>query len=384
MSEKNQNSTTEHYVPPSPESHSRHDEIDLREVVKALWNGKLTISIITFVFFLVALFYSLNAQEWWSSQAKVGQAQEQDLAAYRQQVKQYQPIFDIYQDDGSVLVNEELDDLIDPKVLFKRFMGAFNSSNNKRVFLDSSDEFKKFKEKLNEDLAPEELEIARRALYSGWFTKISASAERVVKETEKNAVPYDIAFQSTSRESSFLLLKQYIDVIKHKAHQDALNNLDAIVSSKKNELSQQKQILMNQAKHRLMDEVDKAEYALGIAEAASITEPIQLNSRKELFDISFGAKALAAKIQALKSVKNLNVIEPRIQEINAKLMMLESLKINRKIEFQTFRFIENIEPPITRDRPKRALIVVLGTLLGVMLSFAIVLMLYAFRKEKCK
>jgi LPS O-antigen subunit length determinant protein (WzzB/FepE family) len=101
----------------------------------------------------------------------------------------------------------------------------------------------------------------------------------------------------------------------------------------------------------------------------------------ELFAIGLGSQALGAKIKALKSVTNLSVIEPRLQQIDAKLDMLKSMKIDRNIQFQTFRYLENVEQPFTRDKPKRALIAVLGTLLGGMLGVAIVLVRFAFRKE---
>jgi len=136
-----------------------------------------------------------------------------------------------------------------------------------------------------------------------------------------------------------------------------------------------------QAKNKLLVEAERAKYALDIAKAANVNQPIQTNSDKEIFGIDLGTKALAAKVTALESVKNLSVVEPRLQQIDAKLEMLKNLEIDRSIEFQTFRFLENVEQPITRDKPKRALIAVLGTLLGGMLGVAIVLVRFAFRRE---
>ena len=66
----------------------------------------------------------------------------QDLAAYQNQVKQYQPVFDVYQDDGTVLVSKELEKLTDTELLFKRFIAAFDSSDNKRDVLDAVKSFK--------------------------------------------------------------------------------------------------------------------------------------------------------------------------------------------------------------------------------------------------
>jgi LPS O-antigen subunit length determinant protein (WzzB/FepE family) len=61
--------------------------------------------------------------------------------------------------------------------------------------------------------------------------------------------------------------------------------------------------------------------------------------------------------------------------------MLNNLKINRNVKFQTFRFLENVEQPITRDKPKRTLIVLVSAFLGGMFGLLIVLFRFAFRKE---
>nr|WP_243641831.1 Wzz/FepE/Etk N-terminal domain-containing protein [Vibrio sinensis] len=348
--------------------------MDLRELFKALWDGKLIIIATTVVFAIAAVAYALTAQQWWSSSAKVTQPQIQDIAAYQQQVKQFQPVFDIYQEDGTVLVSEELDDLIDPEILFQRFIGEYNSSNSKRKFLDGSEEFQVFKSQLDQDA--ENAEDSSKALYAAWFQKITASAENRTANS-----PYNLNFQSTTKQSSFVLLSDYLDGIERTAKNDAFNNLQAVINSKQNELVQQKMILESQARNRLTVEAERTQYALAIAKAAGVNQPIQTNANNELFAIDMGSKALEAKVKALESVKNLSVIEPRLQQIDAKLDMLNTLKINRDVEFQTFRFIENVEPPISRDKPKRALIAVLGTLLGGMLGVAIVLVRFAFRKE---
>ncbi|UUM30456.1 Wzz/FepE/Etk N-terminal domain-containing protein [Vibrio japonicus] len=364
----------------TPQAHIPSDEIDLRELFGALWQGKWTIIIITALFSIGAVCYALFSQQWWSSKAKITPPQVQDIAAYQQQVKQFQPVFDVYQDDGTVLVSRELDELINTQVLFKRFIDAFNSSDNKRSFLDASEDFQSFKSKLDVDnaVSSDEQKDASRRLYAGWFNKITASAE----DKRDNFSPYNVSFQSTTKESSFVLLNNYIQLITQQAHQEALNNLEVIIAAKRNELLQQKRILTSQAKNRLRVEIERSQYALDVAKAAGVERPIQTNNDKELFSIDLGTKGLAAKVSALESIKNLSVIEPRLQQIDAKLEMLEHLKVDRAIQFQTFRFVENVEQSLSRDKPKRALIAVLGTLLGGMLGVAIVLVRFAFRREE--
>ncbi|MFA0415526.1 LPS O-antigen chain length determinant protein WzzB [Vibrio renipiscarius] len=343
--------------------YSNHDEIDLRELFIALWRGKLIIIATTVVFAFAAVLYALNSQEWWSSQAKVAQAQMQDISAYQQQVKQFQPVF-----DGS-----ELNKLIDTNILFQQFIDAFDSNDNKQAFLEVSEDFLAVKNQYNAD-KPEG--GSDRPLYAEWFKKITATA------TLKSALsPQSLKLQATNQQNSYAMLNDYIDVIKKKTHNDAFNNLEAMIAAKQNELIQKKRILTSQAKNRLQVEIERAQYALKIAEAAGVTQPIQTYNNQEIFAIDFGSKALAAKVIALKSMENFSVIEPGLQQINAKLDMLNTLKINRDVQFQTFRFLENVEEPITRDKPKRALIAVLGTLLGGMLGVAIVLIRFAFRRE---
>ena len=314
---------TDQHPPQVPAAYHQNDEIDLRELFKALWDGKLTIVLATMFCTVLAVTYALTTQEWWSSTAKIAEPQSQDMAAYQKLVKQFQPLFDIYQEDGTILVSKDLDNLIDTKVLFKRFIDAFDSVDNKRDFLDTSREFQSFKAKLQGN-ASTSVDEERRQLYSEWFDKINADA------TDKSPLsPYELTLQSTTKENSYALLQEYIQVTQSKAQNDALNNLQTIIDTKHNELVQQKRILESQARNRLEVEAERAKYALNIATAAEVDKPIQSYNDKEIFSIDLGTKALAAKVTALESVKNLSVIEPRLQQIDAKLDMLNTLKIDR-------------------------------------------------------
>ncbi|MFM2606145.1 Wzz/FepE/Etk N-terminal domain-containing protein [Vibrio chagasii] len=364
------------YSPENPPVYSANDEIDLRELFKALWDGKLIIILITAFFTASSIAFALLAQEWWSSSAKITKAQPQNLAAYQQQVRQFQPVFNIYQEDGTVLVSKELDSLVDSKVLFQRFINAFNSTNNKRAFLDNSAEFQKFKSSMAVGSSDMSVDDAR-AFHAEWFNRISA----FTADNKGPNSPYTINFQTMTKESSFELLTAYILATELNVHEDAFNNLQAIVNGKRNELVQQKRILESQASNQLLVETARAKYAAQIAKSAGVERPIQTGNEKELFSIDLGAKGLDAKVKALESVKNLSVIEPRLQEINAKLTMLNNLDIDRTVEFQTFRFLENVEQPITRDKPKRVLIVLFGSFIGMLFGAGFVLIRFAFRKE---
>ncbi|MFL7040928.1 LPS O-antigen chain length determinant protein WzzB [Vibrio lentus] len=364
---------TQFDAPEHTAMYQKSNEVDLRDIFTTLWEGKLLIVATTFLFVVSSIVFALLAQEWWSSSAKITTSQPQNLANYQQQVTKFQPIFNVEQDDGTVLVSHELNALFDTNVLFKRFINTFNSSNNKRSFLNDNSEFQSI---LATDLGNGSKK-SMRLLYSKWFARIKAS----MADPRGGGTHYFVSFQTTKKESSFSLLTAYISFTEDKVRKDAFNNLQAIVSSKQNELIQQKKILESQARNQLLVETERTKYAMQIAKAAGVEKPIQTNDDNELFNIDLGFNGLQAKLKALSTIENLSVIEPRLQQIDAKLDMLGNIEVDRNVEFQTFRFLENVEQPITRDKPKRFLIVLVGALLGSILSVVIVLFRFAFSKE---
>ncbi len=69
-------------------NNSPSDEIDLVELVKTLWQGKVTIAICTIVFTVCAVIYALTAQQWWTSKAVITAGQYQNTANIRSQNNQ--------------------------------------------------------------------------------------------------------------------------------------------------------------------------------------------------------------------------------------------------------------------------------------------------------
>ncbi|WP_262415363.1 Wzz/FepE/Etk N-terminal domain-containing protein [Vibrio sp. SCSIO 43132] len=353
-------------------NYQQNDEIDLRELCQSIWEGKLVVFASTALVAIVALLYALLAQEWWTSKAKVALPQLYNLAEYEKQVSQFQPIFDVYQEDGTVLVSEKLDPLRDPEILFAQFIQAFNSSNNKKLFLSSNPEFVEYLKQYDEDEDKEYLD----KFYSLWFENILADKEN--KKSDDHV--YELSFTAKTQESSALNLQDYVRFVKLKTHESALRNLQSIVDAKQDELHLQKRILVSQAESRIEVEIESAEYALRMAVAANVISPIQTNSDKERFHIDLGVKALKEKVEVLRSIKNLGVIEPRLQQVQAKLDLLGKLKINNDIQFDNFRLLDDITKPDSRDKPKRILIVLLGIILGMFLGIGIVLVRTAFKQ----
>lgn len=350
------------------------DEIDLRELFVALWKGKWIIIACTLVCTLLAIAYALLAKEQWSSSAKIAEPQVSDYSEYQNQVVRFQPIFDIYQEDGTVLVSESLDGLTDSGKLYDLFLDEFNSSSNKKVFLETSAVFEKDKMQLNN---PND-EDALRKLYSDWYKMLSIKAD----DEKKVDGPYLLTANSETPQDSFNMLNNYIRFIDKKVHQKAFSNLSATIDSKGNELKQQLIMLTKQAQQRLLVEKERSEYALNIAEAAGVSKPLQNFGDKELFAINLGSDALRAKVKALEKVKNLSVIEPRLEQLSSKLDQIKELNIDKNVEFSAYRYLDQPEREVSMDKPKRALIAILGLLLGGMIGVGVVFIRFSLEIKK--
>lgn len=352
-----------------------NDEIDLKELFAALWQGKWLIIIITLLFSVAAIGYALNAQEWWSAKATVSQPQLQGIASYQQAVKRYQPLFDVYQEDGTIIVSNALDSLIDPKLIFQQFIQTFNANGTKRRFMQTNPTFLTLqKQVLAQTNDPEVMQ----KLYEEWFERIQASAV----DKKANDI-FTLSFQSVDKASSLTLLNDYIQFVNQTLNQHLNDDLLSTLATKYGELTQQEKNLLQQAQLRLHVELERTQYALNIAEAADIKQPVQNLGEQELFAINIGSRALKAKVDALKSIKDLSVFEPRLAILQSKLSQfdLETLSAEAKWSVNGFYYLDQPEQPLTRDKPKRALIVVFGGLLGGMLGVAMVLVRFAFRRD---
>lgn len=358
-----------HYAYPA------NDEIDLKELFAALWQGKWLIIMTTLFCSVIAIGYALTAQEWWSAKATVSQPQLQGIASYQQAVKRYQPLFDVYQEDGTIIVSNTLDSLIDPKLIFQQFIQTFNANGTKRRFMQTNPTFLTLQKQMLDQIDDPEV---MQKLYEEWFERIQASAV----DKKANDI-FTLSFQSVDKASSLTLLNEYIKFVNQTLNQQLNDDLLSTLATKYGELTQQEKNLLEQAQLRLHVELERTQYALNIAEAADIKQPVQNLGEQELFAINIGSRALKAKVDALKSIKDLSVFEPRLAILQSKLSQfdLETLSAEVKWSVNGFYYLDQPEQPLTRDKPKRALIVVLGCLLGGMLGVAMVLVRFAFRRD---
>lgn len=356
---------------------SSSKDIDSRDILIALWKGKFIIAAVTVVCTAIAVVYALTAKQVWITQSVITHPQVSDFSAYRQMVSDYQPIFDVYQDDGTVLVSDKLDDIVLPKTLFDVFIQQFESRANKRAYIANNVEFQRELIQFKEDAqgsTERDVREQEARLYGEWYAKLAAVP---IKLADQEVNQYTLQGQLSTADDSYIFLTGYIDFVAEKSRSIAVANFSSVVSSKRSEITQQQALFTDQARSRLLNERAQAQYALEIAQAAGLDKPQQNLNGEELFAINIGADALAAKVKVLNGLTELSIIEPRLHQLSAKFDLLNNLTINPNVSFNTFQFVESPEKPVSRTSPKRPLIAIFGAVLGGIFG-AIIVLIRAF------
>jgi|GEM_PF-2439700 len=366
------------------------DEIDLRELIKVIWDYKWLTFAMCAVAIAGSVYYALTAQEWWVAKGKVIAPQVNDVAALYAQSNKVSAILN----SNSLLnsnnngqdtkqVSKELVELFEPDTLFKNFINAFNSSINKKHFLEKNTAFLAYL-KAKQIAVPNNQRTASaqesRQQYlvalNNWMKEINANFDSKTSELT-------LSFRSATKASSAELLNEYILFIGENVKQNQVEKFLLFVDSAKNELQVSLQMSEQKAIRELAILLQKTEYAYQIASHSGLVEyQANLNKEGELFQINLGEKALKAKIDVLKSIKDLSVLEPSLATMKITLDALNKLEFADNRSFTPYRYLEVVDPPLNRAAPKRALIVILATLLAGMLSVFIALVHYFMTKEE--
>ena len=340
-----------------------NDEIDLRELFITLWKKKLLIIACTVACTLIAVQYALTSQEWWTAKAKITQPSLTEYQDYYRFMQSLRLALDS---------NSMINAYSEPSFLLNSYIDLFNTTRVKEEFIANSIIFKDFlaKNAIND-------EQAKRRSLKHW-------TDNLVVSKIKQSDDYTIQAQATSADSSLALLTEYDQLIRSKVIQNIQSDLNILITSRKNQLQQ----LLK--KHQLIGHINlstdiaRLHYSANIARAAGIASPTGADHNgTTIFSINEGHKALEAKIEALKDIKknDPSVYIPEINQLQSKLQYINAIKPHNGINFSMYRYIDEPNEPFTRDKPKRGLIVVLGTLLGGMLGVAIALLMHAFKRE---
>ncbi|EHW0693056.1 LPS O-antigen length regulator [Vibrio parahaemolyticus] len=311
------------YLPYPPHPNSIDDEIDLRELFGALWEGKWIIIVATFVFAVGAVIYALSLPNIYKSDALLAPAESSNGGGLSKMAGQLGGLAALAGVNLGAGQSSQTD-LAVQVMKSRQFVEAFINKHDLLVPLMAAK---------NWDLANNKL-IFDEDLYN-------PSTGEWLREPDglRGATP-------TAQEAFEVFSKEVLSV-----SQDKESGLYTV--SVKN----YSPYIAQQWVNWLIEDINK------VMRERTITETSQnlayLNTQLQ--------KTAVADMQS--------TFYKLIEEQTKSLMLAEVQE-----EF-VFKIVDPAVIPEIKDGPKRALICVLGTLFGGMLGVAIVLIRFAFRKE---
>lgn len=341
---------------PSGWTVSDDDTLDLRELCMALWQRKWVIAATTALFAVVGIVYALWAPQVWSTKAVIDLPQAKELASLNRLKLQ------------ADLVG--LSGIPSEQEVFSDFVQRFNAYDRRRDFLQASDLF-------TQEVKEQALDTkGQRRWVRKWAELIKA--EPVDKKKELPGVA--LSLSADTAETSLQMTQGYISYVVEQQRESLIEELKTSQEHRLDSLETQLKMVKEDAVLALKRDVANTELSAEVARAAGVSTPLENYADNDRFAIMLGTKGLEARLKVLKSI-DLTVYQPKLAELQSKIDRLKALKLD-DLHFQPFIYLDAPEEPLTRDKPKRPLVVVLATLLGGMLGIGIALIQHAFRRPK--
>ncbi|MCP1265096.1 LPS O-antigen chain length determinant protein WzzB [Aeromonas hydrophila] len=328
------------------------NEINFRELVQMLWRQKLLIVLIAGIFTVGGISYALLAPQQWSASAVVAEPKPEDMTPMLKVLKQATAL--------------GLSRFPSGKDLYQEFIQEFNSYENRRDYLKASLLFAEVVKKHGLDGK------AQVRWLRDWSK--SVTAQPVDKKGEVPGV--ELKFSAPTSEMSLAMLEGYIDYVVLIQQKQLRHRLDEQRGLQLDGMKTEYLIMQEDTKRALQQEILELAMANKVAKAAGVSAPLENYNVQDRLLISLGSKGLEEKLSLLKSI-DLEVYQPKLQSLQAKMARLKSISLEG-IAFRPFSYLDAPDEALSRDKPKRPLIVVLATLLGGMLGVGIVLIRHAF------
>lgn len=351
--------------------HQADDEIDLIELIRVLWKNKLQIIAITAITTILAAAYAFTAKQQWTSKATVVAPTLSDMGEYLAIRREY----------NRILQTEAIDPNALSANLFANFSQLARSTDIRNEFFAQSDIYKQLTEGKDE------------------FGKIKVLSDLSNKATqfiipdakkEPNAVGYQISFFAETPAEAQKTLKSFVDFVNTEALRIELNNYlidfenvlqslkyEKSVHNEDVELLQKVQLAYLNKAYETADRAGIEDYYRtfldenisnnfrDLAQAQISLEDSQLFNNNYLFML--GKKYLKAQIEAL--TEKGKIYSTRYYQIDSQIKQLETLLEQAKtLKAQAYHYHASPDYPVRKDKPRRAIVLIIGFVLGFGLS----------------
>ncbi|MFT5716063.1 MAG: chain length determinant protein (polysaccharide antigen chain regulator) [Oleiphilaceae bacterium] len=377
-------------------AYQNNDQIDLFEFLSMLWQEKFKIISATFVFMLLSVVYAFNVTETWSVSSTVD-------TPTSQQVKQYN-LNRVFVNEGIRMLNKNagLDttlatteqvinittnnsnsnskELPDINELHELFVSEARMTTNQVKFFKTQQLFKAV-------VAEQQLDQIEQNNYAyEWVNgNISFTAENQNKVNFNDKIGTNLSISAVKPEDALALNQAYLSYMNEIMMDRTRDLMTSELALAIQQIVNYEASYVNNERVILEKKIYAIEQNIKVAKQANIknfvTQNISLQSAPEY---TKGYEILAAEKFVLIQQRENYDSHAAAMSSNA-LLIKKWRNFNDKMQlddFNFYRFTDEPKLPKTRDKPKRALILIFGTLVGLMLSISYVLVTLAVSKHK--
>ena len=329
------------------------NELDIRGLCRALWQGKLWIVGIAVLFSVIALLYTLFAKQEWSATAITDNPTVNMLGPYysQQQLLQNQELH-------TSLVSANSPSI--PDQAYKEFVRQLSAYDTRRDFWLQTDYYK---QRLVEDSR------ANAVLLDELINDIQFTPGDAVRSINDSA-----RLVAETAPDSNNLLRQYVDFASARATGHLNAELSESWAARLVQLNAQVKRQQAVAQAVYDRKLKSVKEALRIAEQQNISRsqtgiPADDIPDSEMFML--GRPMLQARLESLQAMGPASDLD-----YEQNVALLNSLNPGPAIDthFQTYRYLRTPEEPVKRDSPRRAFLMIMwggvGALIGAGIALA--------------
>lgn len=349
------------------------DEIDLIEIFRILWNKKIWIILTTFVTTLLAGVYAFTVKEQWTSKATVIAPKVADMGNYLSLRSEYANILNVKEFTSQGVVDN----------LFKNFRTALFSDNIKREFFSQSKWFLEYASSNALDT-----ENKKQELLSDLISKSLIVTLPDLKKNP-NAIGINISFAAETPADSQKVLTEYVNFVNEFVLMEDQTDFSADIHIAIDNLELQKDKIQRDTESIRHVQLENLNNALDIAKSAGIKEYSKTAGNisiphvvlgdaqipftdSKLSDGSYlfmlGEKYLQAQVDTL--TRNKIVYPVSFYNIEKQVSLLKDLekKAGNESSASSYYYLASPDYPSIKDKPRRVIILLIGLILGVILS----------------
>nr|AEP25479.1 O-antigen chain length determinant [Yersinia pseudotuberculosis] len=345
-----------------------HDyNIGFFELFSILSRGKIRIIIVTLLFLTVGSIISYILPQKWTSTAIITLPGDEQIQVLDELITNL-TVLDIKVD-------------ISANYLLSTFKQNFDSQDLREQYLVNTNYFKRLMKSNPEG------GLDKRALIERIVNENIASVSPLKDKTERDDEYryYKLSYSASTPTDARDLLQGSINYINTIVNADVFRKVQRAVDLAKGIGTDKYSMELLRARNNQKVKIERLRYASSIADAAGVKKPVYSSgsaiSDDPDFPITMGSDALNRKLEIEKSVTDLASINAQLLNRKLYLDKLNRLEIPN-VNIVPFKYLQQPTEPTKKDAPKRALIMILFALAGLISSIGFVLADHFVRERK--